>query len=235
MKKILCFLAVLAVLSCQKPASETVLPEYSDWYTLKSPVDHAIEGVWGDWDKTLLISTGYAIFRSTNKGQTWQQVHKQSLGMFGVVQYKDTLFTMSGLLDNKALLNPGNYSIDDGQHWQPYRGHNMVFEYAPSLGYKGFPINPVTASNGVSYTINRVFLDGPTATTGNFETPGVVTSDGRRIDLPQLHQLSSLYLDSRERLYLSGSDAVCGRGKDFAFCNSKEGRGVVYVSKRSMP
>lgn len=141
---------------------------------------------------------------------------------------------MSGMLDNKALLNPSNYSIDDGRNWQVYRGHNIVFEYAPSLGYKGFPFNPVTASNGVSYTINRVFLDSPTATTGAFETPGILTSDGRRIDLPQLHQLSSLYLDSKERLYLAGTDAVYGRGKDFAFCNSKNGRGVVYISKKSL-
>ncbi|RYF51414.1 MAG: hypothetical protein EOO39_43240, partial [Cytophagaceae bacterium] len=88
---------------------------------------------------------------------------------------------------------------------------------------------------GVSYRINEVFLDGPTATTGQLETPGVITSAGRRIDLPQLHQLRSLYFDKQERLYIAGTDAVCGRGQNFAFCNSQNGRGVVYISKKPLP
>jgi hypothetical protein len=47
-----------------------------------------------------------------------------------------------------------------------------------------------------------------------------------------------LYLDDQQRLYLVGSDAVCGRGHSgqaFSFCNSKGGRGVVYVSKKTLP
>ena len=51
----------------------------------------------------------------------------------------------------------------------------------------------------------------------------------------QLHQIQSLYLDDQLRLYIVGSDAVCGSEVSFKFCNSKAGRGVVYVSKNSNP
>ncbi|WP_157627217.1 hypothetical protein [Spirosoma luteum] len=215
------------------------MAEYPDWYTLKAPVDKEIQGVWGNRDKTLLISTGSAIFRSTDQGNHWQQVHQQSVGMFGIVQYRDTLFTMNGLLNYRVLTTADNFSVDDGKSWQPYqRRGSLAFDYYPLMGYNGFPINPVTASNGVNYKINQVFLNGPTATTGIFETPGIITSDGRRIDLPQLHQLHSLYLDDQQRLYISGTDAVCSRGhsgESFSFCNSQQGRGVVYISKWPLP
>lgn len=240
MKKILYCLLVLAIVSCQKTEPDPVaptFPEYPDWYTFVSPEDRAVESVWGDIDKTLLLSTMFTIYRSTDRGKTWQSVRKQQLGMFGVVQHQDTLFTMSGLANQSLLIHPDNYSVDDGKTWRPYARRNPVFEYPSRPGMAGirFAINPVAVSNGTSYEINRVFLDDPVRKVGRFETPGVITSAGRRIDLPQLHQLTSLYVDANERLYIAGSDAVCGNGQNFAFCNSKGGRGVVYVSKRPRP
>lgn len=240
---------LLLTLSCKRtpsdhvdPNPDTVLAEYPDWYTLKAPVDKDIQGVWGNRDKTLLISTRYLLFRSTDQGKNWQQVHQQSIAMFGVVQNGDTLFTMSGLASQtfigsnespQFLIKADNYSLNDGQTWQPYRGRNRLLTDMPDPGTvnKRLLVNPVVATTGDSYKINRVFLDGPTATTGISETPGVVTATGRRIDLPQLHQLQSLYLDEQQRLYIAGSDAVCGQ----EFCNSKQGRGVVYISKHPLP
>lgn len=246
---------MILVLSCKKnesdivdPAHDTVLAEYPNWYTLKAPVDKDILGVWGDRDKTLLISTGNAVFRSTDKGSHWQQVlPQQSIGIFGIVQNQDTLFTMSGLANQSAgetyqqvLIHANNYSLDDGVTWKPYTRRNPMLADIPTHGSvdKRLLINPVVTSIGTRYKVNQVFLDGPKATSGTYETPGVITATGRRIDLPQLHQIQSLYLDSQQRLYIAGTDAVCGRGhsgEDFSFCNSKQGRGVVYISKNSLP
>ena len=246
MKTLFCCALVVFALSCKKtesdiidPKYDTVLAEYPDWYTIKAPVDKTILGVWGNRDKTLLISTGYAVYRSTDKGSHWQEVlPQQPIGIFGVVQSQDTLFTMTTLVGYRALASANKFSIDDGKTWQDYRGRNRIFDVPyPATAYP-FPINPVMASNGVNYRINQVFLDGPTATTGVSETPGITTSNGRRIDLPQLHQLQSLYLDDQQRLYIAGTDAVCGRGhsgESFSFCNSKQGRGVVYISKKPLP
>lgn len=246
MKTLLCCGLLLLTLSCKKapsdivdPKQDTVLAEYPDWYTIKAPVDKEIVGVWGNRDKTILISTSRAVFRSIDKGSHWQEVlPQQSIGIFGIVQNQDTLFTMTTLVGYRALASADKFSIDDGKTWQNYRGRNRIFDIPSSISAPPFPINPVVASNGTSYKINQVFLDGPTATTGIFETPGIITLDGRRINLPQLHQLQSLYLDDQQRLYIAGTDAVCGRGhsgESFSFCNSKQGRGVVYISKHPLP
>lgn len=219
---------------------DIISPAYEDWYTLRAPVDSEIQGVWGDWDKTLLIATRTNVYRSTDQGKNWQEVLPfQSHGMFGIAQYQDTLFTMTGLSNSQFLTSAKNYSVDDGKTWKAYTRYNPVFEpyrYAGQVNTQ-FSINPVVNSSGVSYRINQVFLNWPTATMGLFETPGIVTSDGRKIDLPQLHQLRSLYVDSQQRLYISATDAVCGRGhsgESFSFCNSKNGRGVVYIAKKSL-
>lgn len=247
MKKLSCFLFILSLLSCRDDsptAVDTVASEYNDWYVLKAPADRAIEGVWGDVDKTVLISTMFTIYRTTDRGKSWQQVLQSQIGMPGIVQYRDTLFTAGGTASGirngeytEVLIHTSHFSVDDGRTWLPYKSYNPAFEASLPSGViaKRFLRNSIHASDGTTYRINRVYLDSPTATLGPFETPGVITSTGRRIDLPQLHQLKSLYLDSQERLYIAGSDAVCGQGQNFRFCNSQGGRGIVYVSRKPRP
>lgn len=254
MKIYLYFTLFVFVLSCkqtepttpqpgQEKTPDTVLDEYANWYTIKSPVDHEILGVWGNYDKTLLISTGLNLFRSNDRGKQWEKVYESKTGIFGVVQYQDTLFAMNGLASNnwqgflqQMLVTADSYSTNDGKSWERYKGSNRVlFELPENESGNKFLVNPIVASNSQTYTINKVFKDGPNATIGTFITPGVITANGRRIDLPQLHQLQSLYLDEQQRLYLVGSDAVCGSESNFKFCNSNAGRGVVYISKKPLP
>lgn len=242
-----CFIFMIA-LSCKKSGvdlveQDTVLDEHADWYTLKAPVDHQIEGVWGNYNKTVLISTMFKMFRTTDQGKSWEQVHEQSSGMMGIVQYRDTLFSMGGLSNQtknnfyqQVLLQADHYSVDDGKTWQRYVARDPILGDLPEFDSPDkFLINPIVASNKITYQINRVFRDGPNATSGPFETPGIIKSTGQRIDLPQLHQIQSLFFDDQQRLYIVGSDAVCGSLESFKFCNSKEGRGVVYISKESLP
>lgn len=246
---IYCILIIIAV-SCKKDDTEiaanpdTVLDEYPEWYTLKAPVDYQVMGVWGNYDKTILISTMSKLFRTTDHGRHWTQVHEQNSGMFSVIQYQDTLFTMSGLANQtkkdvyqQVLVHADNFSVDDGKTWRRYVARNPVLSDIPQFEAvdKRFLINPIISNSGMTYKINQVFLDGPKATTGTFETPGVITSKGALLNLPQLHQLQSLYLDDQQRLYIAATDAVCSRGHSggvFSFCNSTNGRGVVYVSKK---
>jgi hypothetical protein len=238
MKTLLCCVLVAIILSCTKSQPEFIAPEYPDWYTLTSPIDDPIQGVWGDVDKTLLISTTYAIFRSTDQGTNWQQVDQQQTSISGIVEYKDTLFAMNGIVnkgDIQLLANVGKYSVDSGNSWRAYNKYNSFFDTKTN---QQLSVNAVTGPNGISYKINQVFLDSTTTTVRRFDTPGVITSDGRKIDLPQLHQLRILYLDAKNRLYLAGTDAICSRGaadKGFLFCNSKNGRGIVYISKQPLP
>lgn len=247
MKTFTCIFLFATILSCKTPVSEpvaqdTVLDEYADWYTLKSPVDYQLKGVWGDYNKTVLISTGDKLFRTTDQGKNWQQVHKQSIGMMGFVQHQDTLFTMSGLSSrgkDKAyqqfLVQADNFSTDDGKTWHKYTGRNPVLRDIPEeLPANKFLVDPIRTRKGEVYRINKVFEPGNNTGVGTFETPGVVSSLGARIDLPQLHQLQSLYLDEQQRLYINASDAVCQSGYPFKFCNSVAGRGVVFISKKPL-
>jgi hypothetical protein len=244
-----CFL-IIAALSCKSPDSDisdikedTVPDEYPDWYTLKAPVDNGIRGVWGNYDKTVVISTGAKLFRTEDQGRHWKQVYESTAILFGIVFYQDTLFAMNGLaiqpgqdISPEFLITPDSYSADDGKSWKRYRGGNPVLYQMPELeSAVRFSINPVVAPGKDTYRINKIYRDGPNATSGPTETPGVITSKGKRIDLPQLHQIQSLFLDDQQRLYIAGTDAVCGLGMDFKFCNSQGGRGVVYISKKSNP
>ncbi len=248
MKVFLYCLLVIIVFSCKKSevdvaVQDTVRDEYSQWYTLKAPIDRQIVGVWGNYNKTILISTMFKLFRTTDQGRHWEQVHEQSIGVPGIIQYQDTLFTMSGLVTGsqndmyqQQLAHADNYSINDGKTWHKYVARNTILSDLPKFDSpEKFLTNPIKAPNNVTYHINRVFLSGPNATSGVFETPGVIKSTGERIDLPQLHQLQSLYLDDQQRLYMVGSDAICSTEKSFTFCNSQAGRGVVYVSKSPLP
>lgn len=242
-----CCLFIIAF-SCKKSnvdavAHDTVLDEYPDWYTLKAPIDHQIEGVWGNYDKTVLISTMFEIFRTTDKGKNWEQVFEQSSSIMGIVQFQDTLFTMSGLVNQtknnlyqQVIIHANNYSVDDGRTWKRYLARNPVLEDLPDFDAPDkFLINPVVAPSKIIYRIYQDFRDGPNVTWGSYNTPGVIKSTGQRIDLPQLHQIQSLFFDDQQRLYMAGSDAVCGSEQLFKFCNSKGGRGIVYISKKPLP
>lgn len=245
MKTIFCYALLLFIFSCKKTEVDSVALEYSDWYTVKAPVDEVIESVWGEREKTLLIATTFSVFRSTDQGKNWQQVDRYQQGISGIIQHQDTLFVMTGVTTygpnggfRQIMANVAKCSVDNGQSWQSYRKYNPYFD-RPSLEPidQKLYINPVTTKAGTTYTIYRDFISG-SPSSGTYETPGVITDSGRRIDLPQLHQLKSLYLDPQQRLYVSGSDAVCGRGHSgatFSFCNSKNGRGVVYISKQPLP
>lgn len=250
MKNLFLCLLVTTVLSCTRRETEvdpgkedTVMDEYPDWYVLKSPVDHAIMGVWGNYDKTVVISTGTEMFRTTDRGKSWQKVYEGTTTQFGIVSFQDTLFSMNGLVTqgkenvfHQVLLTAENYSVNDGQSWQRYRGTNSVLYTIPAYEAKDkFFVNPIPATGDDTYEINKVYLNEPGALTGEFTTPGVITSTGWRIDLPQLHQIQSLYMDDQQRLYVVGSDATCKSQETFMFCNSRGGRGVVYVSKRRLP
>lgn len=242
MKHIVYCLTFLFIMACQHATVDTVAPEYPNWTVLRAPIDRPIVAVWGAIDKTLLISTDFSLFRSTNRGRNWQEVVANSgVGLSGIVQYRDTLFAFAGLLNGAAgsyYANADLFSTTDGQTWETYRRFNPSFEWAykdGSIARKLLARDPVTATNGDLYRIRQYYYKDTTKTTGYLETPGVIVNARRRINLPLLHQLSSVYFDPAGRLYIAGSDAVCGREQQFSFCNSKNGRGVVYISKNPLP
>lgn len=239
MKALIACSLILALLSCTKSETNFTEPEYTDWYTVQAPIDDVIQGLWGDYNGNLLIATTYSLFRSTDQGKSWVQVGHQQTSISGLVEHRDTLFTTTGIINRDAIqlmANVSQYSIDKGKNWSTYQKYNTFFDITSSRPVdQKLYINLKTASNGIVYKINQVYLDS-TITIRRYETPGLVTSNGRKIDLPQRHQIRSLYIDDKNRIYIIATDRICDQSSSgFLFCNSKNGRGLVYISKQPLP
>jgi hypothetical protein len=225
---LLACVTVLTLFSCQKDENkiEAGLVENADWYILTAPDARAIEGVYGDIDKSIVITTGNKIYKTDDKGKTWKTANYNTpSGIFSFSLVNDTLF----VLNTKSFISspsgetsvsaksPSFYSLDQGLTWLPYN-------------LKGYPedgpvvlLNKAYTITGTEYKIDEV-TDG-----GYVETVGIITSTGQKISFPQKHQIKSVCFDTKNRLYVAASAAVCGGRNNFSFCNGKNG--VLYISK----
>jgi hypothetical protein len=220
--------------ACRNQPDEQPAPEYADWYAIKAPEARAIEAVTGDIDGTLIITTRFNIYRTTDRGKTWAMSHPSNLGIFGFITHSDTLFTLTGgrgsVVDSTTAysVNPTHYSADQGRTWQLYHFKQSTAAFADVR----VPINRVRTPTGADYRI-AIERDPISASSAYIYTTGIQGPAGSPITLPQEHQLNSIYLDSKARLYVAASAPLCGRGKNFAFCG--EQNGVLYVSKKPLP
>lgn len=227
---------VLTLGACQKDSEDEVQPENKDWYILTSPDDRAIQAVHGDIDGTLIITTNFKIYQTKDRGKTWQTANYTSpIGLFGFLKQQDTLLALNGQLGSASnstdtyAASPSHYSLDEGATWQPYINKSRS-PFEPRIAR-----NRVTNTAGTEYSIDYLLTPTSPGSTSSFyvETVGIKTSTGRTLSLPQEHQLTSLYVDSKSRLYVTGSAPLCGNRDKFAFCG--EQNGTLYVSKNPQP
>ncbi len=237
--KLLPYAALLLLGACsKKDAEEVIQPEYADtpdWYVLQSPDARPIEGVAGDIDGTLVITTLFRIYQTKDRGRTWQQSdYKEKMGIPGFAVVQDTLLAMratSGYslpTTNEYVVLPEFASLDQGATWLPYRDHRHG---GPMLRVCR---NQVQAPSGTDYRIDyRLTPTRPNSSSSYVETVGVVSSTGSRLTLPKNHKISSLYFDAKARLYVTASAALCGTLEKFTYCGSE--KGILYVSKKPQP
>jgi hypothetical protein len=231
-------LLLLTLGACRKDANTTA-PDYPDWYALRAPDDRAIEAVAGDIDETLVITTRYKIYQTTDRGKTWQTGdYKGNIGIFGFLARADTLLALtagtsasSALLDSATYttyaVSPSVFSLDKGLTWKPYRNWERE-NFKPRVA-----LNRLMANSGTEYSI--AYRNTPTAPGSSSyysETVGIKNSAGQRMALPQSHQINSLYFDAKSRLYVAASAARCGTIPNTTFCG--EQNGVLYVSKKPL-
>lgn len=234
MKKYIAGLLLLLLVACHKEPENTILPEYADWYAIKAPEARAIEAVYGDLDQTLVIATAFTIYQTKDRGKTWQTTYKSDRGLFGFSLKQDTLLVFgaqSGVaLDSMTAyaVNPFQYSLDQGTTWNRYINRRPDFEIKVAR-------NLVTTPSKTEYSIDYLLTPvSPGSTTSNYvESVGIKTSSGRLLTLPNDHQITSLYVDSKSRLYVTASAPLCGRLKNFAFCGDQNG--ILYISKNPQP
>jgi len=225
---------LLALSACQKETEEEAEPTYADWYAIKAPDAQAIEAVTGDIDGTLVIMTRYQVYQTKDRGKTWRTSNYSSnIGLFGFAQVQDTLLLLdtqsqSSSTPSVFATNPSYFSLDEGLMWQRYR--NWRYDsHQPQVAR-----NQATAASGSSYQIDVLRTPVSPGSASNWvETVGVVSATGRKVALPQSHQINSLYFDAKSRLYVAASAPICSQREKFAFCG--EQNGVLYVSKEPQP
>ena len=231
---------LLALVGCKKEIeieADPIQPAYKDWYALKSPDTRAIQAVIGDIDGTLVITTGFKIYQTKDKGKTWKTaIYTANHGLFGFLSRQDTLLALNtqvGAATSNTTTayaaSPSFFSVDEGLTWQPYRHWDRKVDFEPKVAR-----NRVTTSAGTEYSFEILLTPtAPNSGTSYVETVGIRSSAGQTPQLPQDHAMMSLYLDSKSRLYVAAWGPLCGRRQDFAFCGDENG--ILYVSKVPQP
>jgi hypothetical protein len=228
-------LLVLTLGACRKGENDLAQPEYADWYALRAPDARPIEAVYGNIDSTLVITTRYRIYQTTDRGKTWQAGDYSAMyGLTGFAARADTLLAFTASTSTSFdtttyvsyAVSPSYASLDKGITWRGYHSPSRRPGLEPRVA-----LNRLKAASGTEYSIAyRLMPTAPNSGSNYIETVGIKTSTGRRFALPNSHQIQSIYFDSQSRLYVAASAKLCGQGKDFAFCG--EQNGVLYVSKR---
>lgn len=242
MKTVYLFILLFFIFFSCKPDSDnpdkaSKPRETKDWLILTAPEEREVWGVYGNIDSTLVISTGYKLYYTQDKGQSWHASKYESMSwVMAFTARADTLFALSSQWSSSAYpekyaVGPGFYSTDRDKSWLTIPLRTLSIADYDSLRV---PRNRLKGANGVIYEIDQVITPMcPSCTNSYVQTVGYKTSTGRRIALPEEHQIQSIYLDSQQRLYIAGSAAVCGGMKDFHFCDGQHG--VIYISKKSLP
>lgn len=230
-------LLLLGLGACRKDPTETPAPENPDWYVLKAPEAREIVAVAGDIDKVLIITTRYNIYRTIDRGKTWQQcTYPSNIGLYGFATHRgDTLLALEASLgmtpDSGAIYATGmsHYSADKGLTWlrYPYTSSTV------SLFDTRVPLNRVRTPTGNEYRVSTAYYPtAPNAKSFYVHTTGVEGAGGPLPKLPYEHQIYSLHLDQQARLYVAASAPLTGQGKDFGYVGEKNG--ILYVSKQPL-
>lgn len=232
MKRLYFFgLWMLGFTSCKPDTQEITSPlNYEHWLAIVSPEQRAVEAVHGNIDSTLVISTGFQMYYTTDQGKTWSKSEQGRASVRGFTAHGDSLFALTTeyqwtgsptVYANSAQL----VSLDKGVSWKIMPRSADLFT----------PRNKIPASNGLTYEIDEVRTPAYPGATSTFwvDYPGVKTSNGRHLAIPEVHQIQSIRLDSQGKLYVAASAPICERQENFAFCKGKNS--VIYVSKKPLP
>jgi photosystem II stability/assembly factor-like uncharacterized protein len=235
--------AGLLAAACQKKDPDITPREAEDPDWIKLEIKTVFSGdeaysIWGDIDKTLLVSTKAHIFSTSNQGKTWQELKNFYSATYGLLSRNDTIFALSNYRTDAQGEKTASYvdyfTTDLGKTWTYINALPRGYEKYHNLSQ---PFGRVEAA-GVTYRTKE-----NTQPIANSTSRLVVASDLLRTDgtsqtkmrLPAGHYLKGLYLDGQQRLYVAASgmrfDAITGQP-----VNPTVGRpAVVYVSRRPRP
>lgn len=206
MKRMFTFYAVLllTIQSCS-PDDTKVTPQ-PEWEKIEFADQGAIYSIYGDLENTMLLGTSRSIIKLTDNGKVIHQVLLNET-IIGFRKENDTLFAAS---------NPKNYySIDNGDTW-----------HASDKGFEPYHTKELRDSKGILY--HHVALPN-----GELITPSLIlksSDNGTNWEniFPYKHFVYSIYLDSKDRLFL-GINGWEWDGKSFVVTGNTA---ILYYQKK---
>lgn len=204
----------IAIYSCENSQIEINDFVYPDqlgvWKKIEVPGGDVINAICGNIDDSLVvIKDQFEIKYSTNKGKTWKQGLKQSLGLTAFSKHKDTIYAHTGnltktLFDNPIInrmdfgSNPGWFSTDGGIKWSVNSRRNHYDEPVP--------VNFVNVvESDVSFFVKDVFRIEDGEITNTIDHNVIIKKSGNsytQVDFPIYTYVENLYIDNCHRLYV---------------------------------
>lgn len=216
--------------ACVKTDTKIAVLEDPDWIRLEAPTGGEATDVAGNIDSTLFVATMFKIYRTTNQGKTWDVVWSDNTGPNAVLIKNDTLWHMRSIITSSKTVytdNASDYSLDAGKTWKSY-------QWKPGNSYLTTKrqINQVEAADGTRYLIKE------NVAPDSYVNPSdIIRQTGNsqsQLRFPFKHVISSLLLDSKNRLYVAVSGTHIPETNRI-YCCPRDLPSVVYVSKRPLP
>jgi photosystem II stability/assembly factor-like uncharacterized protein len=235
--------AGLLAVACQKNDGGPTPREAEDPDWIRLEIKTVFDGdeaysIWGDIDKTLLVSTKAHIYATSDQGKTWQERKNFYSATYGLLARNDTVFALSNYVTDaqgqKTASFVDYFTTDLGKTWVYVntlpRGYEKYYRLAQ-------PFGRVEAA-GITYRTQE-----NTQPIANSTSRLVVASDLLRtagttqtkMRLPAGHYLKGLYLDGQQRLYVAASGLRFDTNTGQAIDPTVGRPAVVYVSRRPLP
>ncbi len=222
----------LLLTACLNNDTKQVTPEDPDWIRLEAPTGGEAMDVAGNIDSTLFVATTFEVYKTTNRGSSWELIRKDNLGPHAVYVKRDTLWVLLGRGGtgeaHYVFGTFANYTVDGGKTWQKYQNRTELKKQ----------INSVKAPDGTTYTIKQNVTPYSPGSSSGYLNPYDITKQtngsSSLVSFPLKHGINALQLDASNRLYV----AVYGSHvpeTNRIYCCPRELPSIVYVSRRPLP
>lgn len=226
------FICSLLLTACLNNDTQPAAPDDPDWVRLAAPTGGEALSVAGNIDSTLFVATTFDIYKTANRGKTWELIRKGTVGPHGVYVKQDTLWALMGYggtnKDRFVFGRFADYTVDGGKTWQPYRNPVELKKQ----------INSVRAADGTSYTIKENVTPFTPGQPDGYVNPSEITKQlngaSTLVRFPFKHDIRALHLDTRNRLYVAVAGTYTPENNGI-YCCPRELPSVVYVSRQALP
>jgi len=234
------FILVLITTSCTKenlPGPDAHSSTFDDpnWLKIELPGEREAHSVYGDINDTLLVSTHMYIFMTVDQGKTWTKTASFHSKTYNFLSAKDSLFALTAHFLTDEYGYPlasyaDEFSVDNGESWEYTGKYNiskdrkMKYAFAKSNGGTIYRLSEnielFEGSETDGYVLKRTLLKGDAGSLSP-------------VQLPFDNQLTNLYIDKHNRLYITATAAIHDE-KSGKYVRNEDGNpAIIYISKES--